>query len=192
MTIGPFARGSCGPSGSTTLSTTAGHTRTFVTSTFHNVDEVLSDVAGLIDQGFGDSARRLVEYALELLDEASQQVDDSDGGLSNAIGRAEEIHPGRPRSPAAAVTRCGCNRPASEPCGTRLMPSRPSVRSRTRRSVTSSEAPTAKRRSCSPKSERWPSAATAWPSSSLIYLRYARLTAPSAPLREELDRARLP
>ncbi|MGH3588365.1 MAG: SWIM zinc finger family protein, partial [Pseudonocardia sp.] len=61
-------------------------------SYFRDVDEALTEVAELIDQGFADTAMHLAEYALELLEEAAQRVDDSDGGLRQAIGRAEEIH----------------------------------------------------------------------------------------------------
>ncbi|MGH3994706.1 MAG: SWIM zinc finger family protein, partial [Pseudonocardiaceae bacterium] len=61
-------------------------------SYFQDVDEALTNVAELIDQGFADTAMNLAEYALELLEEAAERVDDSDGGLRTAIGRAEEIH----------------------------------------------------------------------------------------------------
>ncbi|WP_188316391.1 SWIM zinc finger family protein [Solihabitans fulvus] len=61
-------------------------------SYFHGVDEALDEVAGLVDAGFVDVAAKLAEYALELLEGAAGQVDDSDGGLREAIGRAEEIH----------------------------------------------------------------------------------------------------
>ncbi|TCP43620.1 putative Zn finger protein [Tamaricihabitans halophyticus] len=56
------------------------------------VDDALDEVAGLVGAGFPDAAVKLVEYALELLDGAAWQVDDSDGGIGDAIGRAEEIH----------------------------------------------------------------------------------------------------
>jgi uncharacterized Zn finger protein len=61
-------------------------------SYFHGVNEALADVAGLVDQGFADAAMRLAEYALELLEEAGQSVDDSDGGLGEALGQVQEIH----------------------------------------------------------------------------------------------------
>ncbi len=61
-------------------------------SYFRDVEEALAEVAGLIDQGFADTAINLAEYALELLEDAAQRVDDSDGGLRVAISRAEEIH----------------------------------------------------------------------------------------------------
>ncbi|MGH3693113.1 MAG: SWIM zinc finger family protein [Pseudonocardiaceae bacterium] len=61
-------------------------------SYFRDVEEALTEVAELIDQGFADTAMTLAEYALELLEEAAQRVDDSDGGLRVAIDRAEGIH----------------------------------------------------------------------------------------------------
>ncbi len=61
-------------------------------SYFADVDEALGSVAELIDQGFPDVAMRLAEYALELLTEAGALVDDSDGGLREALNRVEEIH----------------------------------------------------------------------------------------------------
>jgi len=61
-------------------------------SYFDNVGEVLDAVAELVDGGFSDTASTLAEYALELLEGAADRVDDSDGGLREAIGRAEEIH----------------------------------------------------------------------------------------------------
>ncbi len=61
-------------------------------SYFHGVDEALDEVAGLVDAGFADSAAKLAGYALELLEGAAGQIDDSDGGLRDAMDRAEEIH----------------------------------------------------------------------------------------------------
>ena len=61
-------------------------------SYFDRVGEVLDAVAELVDGGFPDTAIILAEYALELLEDAAGRVDDSDGGLREAIGRAEEIH----------------------------------------------------------------------------------------------------
>lgn len=61
-------------------------------SYFEDVDEALTDVAELIDQGFPDVAMRLAEYALELLAQAGGLFDDSDGGLREALNRVEEIH----------------------------------------------------------------------------------------------------
>jgi uncharacterized Zn finger protein len=59
---------------------------------FHHIGEALNAVAGLVDGGFPDAAITLAEYALELLEGAADRVDDSDGGLRDAIVRAEEIH----------------------------------------------------------------------------------------------------
>ncbi|HVK22315.1 MAG TPA: SWIM zinc finger family protein [Actinokineospora sp.] len=59
---------------------------------FEIIDDVLAEVAGLIDEGFADIAIGLAEYTLELLAEAGGQIDDSDGGLRGAMVRAEEIH----------------------------------------------------------------------------------------------------
>jgi hypothetical protein len=59
---------------------------------FRQVGEALDAVAGLVAGGFPDAAITLAEYALELLEGAAERVDDSDGGLSEAIARAEEVH----------------------------------------------------------------------------------------------------
>jgi uncharacterized Zn finger protein len=61
-------------------------------SYFHGVGEALDDVAKLIDQGHADTAMRLAEFALELLDEAGQSVDDSAGGLGEALEHVQEVH----------------------------------------------------------------------------------------------------
>jgi hypothetical protein len=61
-------------------------------SYFVHVGEALDEVARLSDGGFPDAAIILAEYALELLESAAERVDDSDGGLSEAIARAQEIH----------------------------------------------------------------------------------------------------
>jgi hypothetical protein len=52
----------------------------------------LDAVAELVDRGFPDVAVTLAEYALELLEDAGGYVDSSDGGLLDAIARAEEVH----------------------------------------------------------------------------------------------------
>lgn len=59
---------------------------------FRDVDEALEAVEDLIRQGFPDTAITLAEYALELLEDASSSIDDSDGGLAEALGHAETIH----------------------------------------------------------------------------------------------------
>ncbi|MFD2077567.1 SWIM zinc finger family protein [Actinopolymorpha cephalotaxi] len=59
---------------------------------FWGIEEVLTEVAKLIGEGFPDAARELAAYALDLLESAAGLVDDSDGGLRVAIDRAEEIH----------------------------------------------------------------------------------------------------
>ncbi|MGH3863271.1 SWIM zinc finger family protein [Actinokineospora sp.] len=61
-------------------------------SYFGDVDDALAEVAELIDEGFPDVAMSLAEHTLELLAEAGERIDDSDGGLQGAMGRAEEIH----------------------------------------------------------------------------------------------------
>ena len=58
----------------------------------HHVGEALDAVARLVDGGFPHAAVPLAEYALELLEDAADRVDDSDGGLLGVIARAEEIH----------------------------------------------------------------------------------------------------
>jgi uncharacterized Zn finger protein len=59
---------------------------------FVHVGEALDDVERLVDGGFPDAAITLAEYALDLLESSAERVDDSDGGLSEAITRAQEIH----------------------------------------------------------------------------------------------------
>jgi len=59
---------------------------------FQQVEAALEAVARLIEGGFPDAAITLSEYALELLEGSAEQADDSDGGLGEAIARAEEIH----------------------------------------------------------------------------------------------------
>lgn len=59
---------------------------------FMHVGEALDEIERLIGAGFPDAAITLTEYALELLESSAERVDDSDGGLSEAIARAEEIH----------------------------------------------------------------------------------------------------
>lgn len=59
---------------------------------FMHVAEALDEVERLIDTGFPDAAITLAEYVLELLESSAERMDDSDGGLSEAIARAEEIH----------------------------------------------------------------------------------------------------
>jgi SWIM zinc finger len=61
-------------------------------SYFGQVEDALDAVADLVDRGFPDTAITLAEYALDLLEGAAEQVDDSDGGLGGAIARVEEIH----------------------------------------------------------------------------------------------------
>ncbi|ONI70922.1 hypothetical protein ALI144C_51060 [Actinosynnema sp. ALI-1.44] len=59
---------------------------------FMHVGEALDEVERLVGAGFADAAITLAEHALELLESSAERVDDSDGGLSEAIARAEEIH----------------------------------------------------------------------------------------------------
>ncbi|WP_275293937.1 DUF6880 family protein [Amycolatopsis sp. La24] len=61
-------------------------------SYFRGVNAALGEVAAVVDAGFPDAAAELAEYSLELLDDAAGQVDDSGGGLREALDRAEEIH----------------------------------------------------------------------------------------------------
>ncbi|MDN5685360.1 MAG: SWIM zinc finger family protein [Brachybacterium sp.] len=59
---------------------------------FWGIDEVLGEIDDLTDAGFAPSAARLALFALGLLDEFGDMVDDSGGGLVDAIARIEEIH----------------------------------------------------------------------------------------------------
>ncbi|WP_157528906.1 SWIM zinc finger domain-containing protein [Nocardia sp. NRRL S-836] len=59
---------------------------------FLHVGDALDEVERLVGAGFADAAITLAEYALELLESSAERVDDSDGGLSEAIARVEEIH----------------------------------------------------------------------------------------------------
>lgn len=125
-------------------------------SYFRDVDEALTEVAGLIDQGFADTAMNLAEYALELLEEAAERVDDSDGGLRGAIGRAAP--------PPTPPTR-------SRFCWPR----------RTRRSATRTGARIRSLQGCWWKRARCSGAATVRRASNPIYARCARRTTPRRP-----------
>ena len=57
-----------------------------------HVHEALDEVEELTGDGFPDAAVELAEFALDLLEEAIELVDDSDGGVRGALGRAQEIH----------------------------------------------------------------------------------------------------
>jgi len=57
-----------------------------------DVDVALGRVEDLIEAGFTDAAIALCEHALVLLEESVEMIDDSDGGMKEAIGRAEQIH----------------------------------------------------------------------------------------------------
>lgn len=58
---------------------------------FHHVGSALDEVARLVDSGFPHAAIGLAEYAVELLGDASDRVEDIEG-VHDAIARAEEIH----------------------------------------------------------------------------------------------------
>lgn len=59
---------------------------------FVQIGNALDEVERLIGAGFADAAIALAEYALELLESAAERVDDSDGGVFEAIARVDEIH----------------------------------------------------------------------------------------------------
>lgn len=59
---------------------------------FRRVTDALADLAAMIGHGRADTAMRLAEYAVGLLDEAGLRVDGSAGGLGEALGYAQEIH----------------------------------------------------------------------------------------------------
>ncbi|MGH8822959.1 MAG: SWIM zinc finger family protein, partial [Jiangellaceae bacterium] len=61
-------------------------------SYFGAIHDALSEVEELVGLGFPDAAIELTEYALELLEESAEMIDDSDGGLRVAIEHAEGIH----------------------------------------------------------------------------------------------------
>ena len=56
------------------------------------IDSALDQVEELTRKGFPDAAIEAAEHALGLLEEAFDQVDDSDGELGAIRGRAQEIH----------------------------------------------------------------------------------------------------
>jgi len=60
------------------------------TTYFENVDDVIDEVA-LLAKDFPDVAIEVAEYALELLEDAAERVEDTDG-VDSAIGRIEGIH----------------------------------------------------------------------------------------------------
>ena len=57
-----------------------------------DIDRVLDQVEELTSKGFPDAAIEAAEHALGLLEEAFDQVDDSDGELGAIRARAQEIH----------------------------------------------------------------------------------------------------
>jgi hypothetical protein len=56
------------------------------------VEAVLERVAALVPQGRGALALRLVDIALSRLEEAINEIDDSDGWCGGLLDRAQEIH----------------------------------------------------------------------------------------------------
>jgi tetratricopeptide (TPR) repeat protein len=56
------------------------------------VNDALGRVDDLIAQGFPDAAIELAEFTLDLLEEAINLVDDSDGGVGGVIRDAEAVH----------------------------------------------------------------------------------------------------
>ena len=56
------------------------------------IDSALDQVEELTRKGFPDAGIEASEHALSLLEEAFDQVDDSDGELGGIRGRAQEIH----------------------------------------------------------------------------------------------------
>src|SRR5262249_61514487 len=56
------------------------------------IDKVLDEVQELIDAGLPEAAIEAAEHALTLLEDAYEQVDDSDGEVGAVAGRAQEIH----------------------------------------------------------------------------------------------------
>ena len=59
-------------------------------SYFENVDDAIDEVAS-VAESFPDVAIDVAEYALELLEDAAERIEDMDG-VDSAIGRLEEIH----------------------------------------------------------------------------------------------------
>lgn len=58
---------------------------------FDHVHHALDDVADLIDTGFPETALALSEYAMDLLENSTDHVDDPDDELPEAIAHAEEV-----------------------------------------------------------------------------------------------------
>ncbi|MFD9895165.1 SWIM zinc finger domain-containing protein [Amycolatopsis sp. NPDC059027] len=59
---------------------------------FHEVVKVLDEIADLVGYGFADTARGLVEFAFELLDDVADELEEVGGDASELLGRAAEIH----------------------------------------------------------------------------------------------------
>ena len=56
------------------------------------VDSVLDVIAGLVSDGRAGLARELAERALDRIEQAIENIDDSDGHCSMLLGRAREVH----------------------------------------------------------------------------------------------------
>jgi uncharacterized Zn finger protein len=57
-----------------------------------DVETVLDNIAALVDQGRAAAALELVDRAISRIEEAIEEVDDSDGQCTDLLGRAQEIH----------------------------------------------------------------------------------------------------
>ncbi|GAA4536740.1 SWIM zinc finger family protein [Amycolatopsis samaneae] len=79
-------------------------------SYFQHVHDAIGGVAELAGKGFANDAIDLAEYTLELLEDAGERIDDSDGGLMDAFARVEEIH----------FDACSAARPDQVPLAERL------------------------------------------------------------------------
>ncbi len=59
---------------------------------WRRIDAVIDGIEEFADQGCGDAAIELCEYALQRIEKAIEHVDDSDGYMSQLIWRLQEIH----------------------------------------------------------------------------------------------------
>ncbi|MEU7524879.1 hypothetical protein AB0A74_04035 [Saccharothrix sp. NPDC042600] len=58
---------------------------------FAHIHHTLDDVEDLIDSGFAETALALSEYAVDLLENSTDHVDDPEDELSEAVAHAEEV-----------------------------------------------------------------------------------------------------
>lgn len=56
------------------------------------IDEVIDSIEGLFKEGHSEGVIELAEYALSVVERATGEVDDSDGGMGSILYRLQDIH----------------------------------------------------------------------------------------------------